>query len=191
MIDVKFLETLKTNYRANESERRQIISASNNILFEAKKTIFALQRDDFKAATTKLSDMEAALKNLASRFGTERLQREGAYKAAVEEYLEGKTFFLVIKNKKIAAVEDLKLDYEGYLGGVCDMIGELVRYATNRAAAGKFGEVAKIKKVSEDIMSQLIDFDMTGYLRTKYDQARGHLRKLEQMAYEIKLRGKK
>ncbi len=39
-------------------------------------------------------------------------------------------------------------------------------------------------------MGQLIDFDMTGYLRTKYDQARGHLRKLEQMAYEIKLRSK-
>ena len=40
-------------------------------------------------------------------------------------------------------------------------------------------------------MGQLIDFDMTGYLRTKYDQSRGHLRKLEQMTYEIKLRGKK
>lgn len=71
------------------------------------------------------------------------------------------------------------------------MIGELVRYATNQAAKGKFGEVAKTKKLAEDIMGQLIDFDMTGYLRTKYDQSRGHLRKLEQMAYEIKLRGKK
>ncbi len=40
-------------------------------------------------------------------------------------------------------------------------------------------------------MAQLVDLDLTGYLRTKYDQARGHLRKLEQMAYEIKLRGKK
>jgi len=191
MIDAKFLETLKTNYRANESERRQIISASNNILFEAKKTIFALQRDDFKIAAAKSSEMEAALRNLAGRFGAERLQREGAYKAAVEEYLEGKTLSLAVKNKSLAAVENLNLDYEGYLGGICDMIGELVRYATNRAAAGKFGEVAKIKKIAEDIMSQLIDFDMTGYLRTKYDQACGHLRKLEQMAYEIKLRGKK
>jgi len=71
------------------------------------------------------------------------------------------------------------------------MVGELVRYATNQAAAGKFSAVAKIKKNAEDIMAQLIDFDMTGYLRTKYDQARGHLRKLEQMAYEIKLRNKK
>ena len=191
MINIKFVEQLQTEYRANESERRQIISASNNILFEAKKTIFALQRQDFKAAVVKLTDMEKALDNLAQRFGAQRLQKEGAYKAAVEEYLEGKTLYLVINNKPIEAITGLTLDYEGYLGGVCDMIGELVRYATNQAASGKFTAVAKTKKSAEDIMSQLIDFDMTGYLRTKYDQARGHLRKLEQMAYEIKLRGKK
>ncbi|MFA5754143.1 MAG: hypothetical protein WC905_02145 [Patescibacteria group bacterium] len=191
MINDKFLEQLKKDYRANESERRQIISASNNILFEAKKTIFALQRQDFKNAAVKISDIEKSLKNLAQHFGVERLQKEGAYKAAVEEYLEGKTFSLVVQNKKIEAVTGLALDYEGYLGGVCDMIGELVRYATNQAAAGKFPAVAKIKKSAEDVMTQLVDFDMTGYLRTKYDQARGHLRKLEQMAYEIKLRGKK
>lgn len=191
MINDKFLKKLKDDYRANESERRQIISASNNILFEAKKNIFALQRSDFKAAEAKMSDMEKALKNLEERFGAERLHKEGAYKAAAEEYLEGKTLYLAIKNKPIEAVKEISLDYESYLGGICDMIGELVRYATNRAAAGKFAEVAKIKKLAEDIMGQLIDFDMTGYLRTKYDQARGHLRKLEQMAYEIKLRGKK
>jgi len=191
MINEKFLEQLKKDYRANESERRQIISASNNILFEAKKTIFALQRQDFKIGEEKLGDIKKALKNLADRFGQARLNREGAYKAAVEEYLEGQTFYAAIKNKKIEAVKDLALDYEGYLGGICDTIGELVRYATNQAAKGKFSEVAKIKKIADDIMNQLLDFDMTGYLRTKYDQSRGHLRKLEQMAYEIKLRNKK
>ena len=191
MIDAKFLEKLKKDYQANESERRQIISASNNILFEAKKTIFALQRQDFNIAEGKLKDMEKALQNLEERFGADRLRREGAYKAAVEEYLEGQTFYLTIKNKAIEAVKGLTLDYEGYLGGVCDLIGELVRYATNQAAKGKFSEVAKIKKSADDIMNQLVDFDMTGYLRTKYDQSRGHLRKLEQMAYEIKLRTKK
>ncbi len=191
MINEKFLDQLKSDYRANESERRQIISGANNILFEAKKTIFALQRQDFKIAEAKITEIEKALKNLESRFGFERLHREGAYKAAAEEYLEGKTLFLAVKNKKIEAVKGIQLDYESYLGGICDMIGELVRYATNQAASGKFSEVAKTKKMAEDIMGQLIDFDMTGYLRTKYDQARGHLRKLEQMAYEIKLRGKK
>ncbi|NCO00124.1 hypothetical protein GW920_03320 [Candidatus Falkowbacteria bacterium] len=191
MVNTKFLTRLKQNYRDNESQRRQINSASNNILFEAKKTIFALQRDDLKVAKIKLADMEKNLKDLEKRFGAERLRREGPYRAAAEEYLEGKTFYLTITNKEITAVTGLTLDYEAYLGGLCDLIGEMVRYATNRAAAGKFNEIAKIKKTADDIMSQLVDFDLTGYLRTKYDQARGHLRKLEQMTYEIKLRGKK
>ena len=191
MINIKFLEILKNNYRTNESERRQIISAANNILFESKKTIFALHRQDFKIAETKIKDNEKNLKNLETRFGADRLRREGAYKAAAEEYLESKTFYLIITSKKITEVSELNLDYEAYLGGICDLIGELVRFATNQAAQGKFSEVAKIKKTANDIMSQLVDFDLTGYLRTKYDQARGHLRKLEQMAYEIKLRSKK
>lgn len=191
MINEKFLAQLKSDYRSNESERRQISSAANNILFEAKKTIFALQRQDMKTAEKKLDDIEKAFKNLEQHFGATRLHREGAYRAAAEEYLEGKTFYLIIKNKPIDMVKGLSFDYESYLGGVCDLIGELVRYATNQAAKGKWSAVDKIKKGAEDIMAQLIDFDMTGYLRTKYDQARGHLRKLEQMAYEIKLRGRK
>ena len=188
MIDQKFTDDLKKSYQANESERRQIISASNQLLFEAKKIIFALQRQDFEVAEAKLTEMEKGLASLEKRFGYARLAAEGAFKAAAEEYLEGKTFYLVIKKKPITPVAGLSLGYESYLGGICDLIGELVRYATNQAAKGKFSEVTKIKKAADDIMAQLIDFDMTGYLRTKYDQARGHLRKLEQMAYEIKLK---
>jgi len=188
MIDKKFLESLRHDYSANEKERRQIISASNNLLFEAKKIIFSLQRQDLKEGEKKLSELESLFKDLVKRFGLDRLKKEGAYKAAAEEYLEAKTLYLVIKKKKIEPIKDLEFDYEAYLGGICDLIGELVRYATNQAAKGKFAEVYKIKKIAEEIMAQLIDFDMTGYLRTKYDQARGHLRKLEQMTYEIRLK---
>jgi predicted translin family RNA/ssDNA-binding protein len=191
MINEKFLQELKKAYRDDTAARRQIASASNNILFEAKKNIFAIQRGDFKTAETKLREMEKELARLEKNFGAKRLQSEGSYKAAAEEYLEGKTLYQAVKNQKIEAIKGLELSYDSYLGGLCDMIGELVRYATNQAAAGKFSAVAKTKKLAEDIMGQLIDFDMTGYLRTKYDQARGHLRKLEQMAYEIRLRREK
>lgn len=191
MFNQKFLEELKSSYQKNESERRQIISAANNILFQAKKTIFSLQKSDFKKAEINLKEMEANFLNLEKKFGPARLNKEGAFKAAAEEYMEGKTFFWFIKNKKIERVKDLNFEYEAYLGGTCDMIGELVRYATNQAAQGKFSVVAKVKEKAEIIMEDLADFDMTSYLRTKYDQARGHLRKLEQMAYEIKLRDRK
>ncbi len=191
MIEKKLLSTLKDNYKSNEADRREIGAAANGVLFDAKKTIFAIQKNNFKEAAVKLAAIETALVSLEKRFGFERLRKEGSYKAAAEEYVEARTFFDIIKKKKITAVTNVYLDYESYLGGVCDLIGELVRYATNRAAAGKFNEVAKIKKIADDIMAQLVDFDLTGYLRTKYDQARGHLRKLEQMSYEIRIRGKK
>jgi len=48
--------------------------------------------------------------------------------------------------------------------------------------------VKKIHKIADDIMAELIEFDMRSYLRTKYDQAKGHLRKIEQTNYEVNLR---
>lgn len=191
MIEKKLLANLKASYQANETSRRAINSVASSILFEAKKTIFALQKDNLKEAAIKLALIQESLVKLEKQFGSERLRREGNYKAAIEEYLEAQTFFDIIKNKKIIPVTSIPVDHESYLGGICDLIGELVRYATNRAAAGRLSEVAKIKKTADNIMTQLVDFDLTGYLRTKYDQARGHLRKLEQMSYEIKIRSQK
>lgn len=188
MINKKFIEQLKKDYRNQENERRQIISLSNDVLFHSKKAIFALHRDDLKVAETKLKDMEDILLQLEKKFSIKRIEEEGAYRAAIEEYVEAKLLSMVIKGEKIDRIKTLKLNNDAYLGGICDLLGELVRKATNEAAAGNFDQVEKIKKFASDMMDQLIDFDMTGYLRTKYDQARGHLRKLEQMAYEIKLR---
>ncbi len=191
MIDKKFLAGLKKSYQDSESQRRQIISASNNLLFLSKKAIFALQRQELTAGAKRLTELETALADMEKRFGATRLNQEGAFRAAIEEYFEAKSFHLAIQGKIIAPAKGLDLGHEAYLGGLCDMVGELVRYATNQAAAGKFAVVSKMKEKADGLMIELADFDMSGYLRTKYDQARGHLRKLEQMAYEIRLRNKK
>jgi predicted translin family RNA/ssDNA-binding protein len=188
MIDSAFIAKLKSDYSKREQERRQIISRSNEVLFQAKKTIFALQREELVSAEEKLASMETILKKMEKDFSPTRLREEGAYHAAAEEYVEAKTLAAVIAGKKIIAIKGLHLGYDSYLGGFCDLIGEMVRFATNRAAKGKYESVAEMKDKGEEIMNSLLDFDLTGYLRTKYDQARGHLRKLEQMAYEIRLR---
>ncbi len=188
MINTAFVNKLKSDYSKREQERRQIISRSNDVLFQAKKTIFALQREELKTAEEKLLSMETILKKMEKDFSFNRLREEGAYHAAAEEYVEAKTLAAVIAGKKITPIKGLNLGYDSYLGGFCDLIGEMVRFATNRAAKGKYESVAEMKDKGEEIMNSLLDFDLTGYLRTKYDQARGHLRKLEQMAYEIRLR---
>ena len=90
--------------------------------------------------------------------------------------------------KTLSANLEISLSYEAYLGGLCDLVGELVRLATNRAAAGQLEAPAKLKIIAAKVLAILAPANFTGYLRTKYDQANSHLRKLEQMAYEIRLR---
>jgi len=190
MINKKFIQKLKKEHEENNSERRQIISLANIVLHDSKRVIFSLHRGDIKKAEESLNEIEKILSKLNKNFGFIRLYVEGAYKAAVEEYVEAKTFYMSLHNKKIDKFKNIQLNYETYLGGICDLTGELVRRATNEVAQGNFKEVNRIKKVINDIMAELIEFNMSGYLRTKYDQARGNLRKIEQMDYDLKIRSK-
>ncbi|MDD4333412.1 MAG: hypothetical protein PHT51_04855 [Patescibacteria group bacterium] len=188
MINKKFIEKLKKEYAEGNSERRQIISLANVALHDSKRVIFSLHRGDDEIAAESLAAIEEVLKKLEKKFGYSRIMEEGSYKAAVEEYVEAKTLFMVISGQKIDAIKGLKIDVDGYLGGICDLTGELVRRAVNMAAAGHRDGVPKINKIINDIMAELVQFDMTGYLRTKYDQAKGNLRKIEQINYEVNLR---
>jgi len=188
MLNKKFVQQLKKEYTEHESERRQIISLANVVLHDSKRVIFSLHRGDVKPAEESLDNIEKILSDLDKKFGHSRLQEEGAYKAGVEEYVEAKMFFLVITEGKIDGIKKINLDVYSYLGGISDTTGEMVRMAINQAAAGKLKEVEKIAKGISDIMAELVEFDMTGYLRTKYDQAKNNLRKIEQIAYEIKIR---
>jgi predicted translin family RNA/ssDNA-binding protein len=188
MINKKFIQQLKSEHDAHAGESRQIVSLANAVLHDAKKAIFSLHRGDMAGAGKTFEEIEVILKNLENKFSLTRLHEEGAYKAAVEEYAEAKMFFLVMTGGKVDKIKEVNLDYESYLGGLSDLIGELVRLAVKMATLGKAQEVKKIHKVADAVMAELVEFDMRNYLRTKYDQAKGHLRKIEQINYEMTLR---
>lgn len=188
MINKKFIQKLKKEHESNNGERRQIISLANVVLHDSKRVIFSLHRGDMDKAEESLVAIEKVLIKLDKKFGYGRLNQEGSYRAAVEEYAEAKTLWQVINGKKVDKFKGIKLSYESYLGGICDLTGELVRRAINEASRGNEVEVSHIKNIINDIMAELVEFNMTGYMRTKYDQARGALRKIEQISYDIKIR---
>ncbi|MFA6171771.1 MAG: hypothetical protein WCW77_03230 [Patescibacteria group bacterium] len=188
MLNKKFIKQLKADYDKHEGERRQIISLSNQVLHDSKRVIFSLHRNDLSIAEVSLKEIEEKLAYLDKKFGHSRLYEEGSFKAGMEEYVEAKMFFYVMSGKKIDKVAKVKIDTESYLGGICDLTGEMVRLAINKASRGQMDEVDKIKGVINEIMAELVLFDMTGYLRTKYDQAKTNLRKIEQIDYDIKIR---
>ena len=188
MINKKFIQQLNKEHKERESERRQIISLANVVLHDSKRVIFSLHRGDMEKAEASLAEIEKTMVSLDKKFGYKRLNEEGAYKAGVEEFVEAKTFYDVISGKKIDRFKTLNIAHESYLGGICDLTGELVRRAINQTAAGNRQEAERIKGIINEIMAELVEFDFTGYLRTKYDQAKSNLKKIEQIDYEIKLR---
>ncbi|PKM91566.1 hypothetical protein CVU82_03150 [Candidatus Falkowbacteria bacterium HGW-Falkowbacteria-1] len=188
MIDKKFISALRKNYLEKNSQRRQIISSSNIVLNNSKKAIFALHRQDFDLAENNMKESENIIKKIEKSFGADRVKEEGAYLASLEEYTEAKLFLQFLKTGKISKIKELNIPSEAYIGGLCDLSGELIRKATNEAINKNFQEIKKIKEIINDILNELIDFDVIGYMRTKYDQARGNLKKIEQMDYEISLR---
>jgi len=188
MLNKNFFIKLKKEYAKNDIERRKIISQSNVLLHNSKRAIFSLHRGDLKQADEAIEEIKKELARMQKSFGYTRLAQEGSYKAAVEEFIEAAMFQKFITGKKVDKIEKIIVSYDSYLGGICDLTGEMVRYGVNNASNKEFEEVVKIKEAINDIISQLADFDMTGYLRTKYDQAKGNLRKIEQINYEISIR---
>ena len=182
---------MKKEYNQRESERTQIIGLSGVALHNSKRIIFALHRGDVQKAEKKLIETEKIFQKMKKKFGHKRISEEGSYRAGAEEYVEAKMFYSVITGKKIDIIKEIDLDPIAYLGGICDLTGELARKAVNDAADRNLDEVKKIKRAINEIMAELVEFDMVGYLRTKYDQAKNNLKKIEQIDYEMRIRIKK
>jgi len=190
MAGTNFIAKLKNDHDRKEKERRLIISLSNEALYGAKKAIFSVHRGDLARAEETLREMKAILLKLEKEFGFKRILEEGAYKAGVEEYVEAEMFFAFVSGRALKEIKGIKIEAESYFAGICDLVGEMARLAVNRVAAGGKEEAGKIKKVSEDIMAELTEVDLRGYLRVKYDQAKTSLKKIEQVNYDIEIRSK-
>ena len=82
----------------------------------------------------------------------------GAYRIAIQEYVEAVCFYSVIVNGKLPGHKTLGAMPEHYLLGLCDLTGELSRRATNLAIAKEVKKVEALieKKLTTQQADQLI-----------------------------------
>ncbi len=113
---------------------------------------------------------------------------EGSYQAGLEEFVEAELFRQFIATKKIGAIKGLKISNDIYVAGLCDVPGELQRYAIKAATARDFKLVEDCATAATLILNELVEFNLTSYLRTKFDQAKQAMHRLEQVVYETTLR---
>ncbi len=180
---------IKSQHRAHEQVRREVIAFSNEALSKSKRAIFAMHRDDHASAADLLKQASDLFTKAEQRFKKSKgLQYEGAYRPALEEYAEALLFAQYLKTGKIGAIEARAMEPLVYLSGLSDTTGEIVRYTLRQVTHGKTDELIHARDTVELVIEFMLDLDATGYLRTKFDQAKGNLKRLEDMLYDLSLR---
>lgn len=143
-----------------------------------------------KEANAKLKEAETLLKSVATKFKkVPGLLDEGSYKAGLEEYVEAVLFQQFLEDGKIGEeITKLAIPRDVYLAGLCDVPGELYRYAIKAATNQDVDAVAECNEMAQEIIETLTEFEFTKYLRNKFDQAKQAAHKLEYVVYEVSLR---
>jgi len=191
MLNKKDLENIRADIESLEKEKDSIIQLSREIIKLSKKVIYALHRNDIKGAGDAVKDMDKKVKDLESAAKTAKSHTSGSYKVAIQEYVEALCFYELMKNEKIPKNSDLKLDPEYYLMGLIDLTGELVRKAINSAIKGDYKTSIKLKDLVSELYDELMLFDFAGgELRKKFDSIKYDLKKLDDLALNLKLSNK-
>jgi len=185
----KNINSIRKNLMEYDKKRLDIIKRSNTALHYSKRIIFALHRKNVAEAELKMKEVEKSFKEIAVKYKKEpKVFNEGSYKAAVEEYVEAKMFYNFLQGKKMGKIMEVNVEPFIYIAGLADVPGEMLRYAVMSATNKDFEMVKKCVEGGSEIVGEMMEFNLTSYLRTKLDQAKGAVRKLEQVRYEVSLR---
>lgn len=187
MTDKDFITRLKAEHDAYQEARREVIGLASRIQTLSKQAIFAYQRGEGEKGAELLGEAEGLIREVMDKArATERLAGEGSFRASLEEYAEAVFFRQILEEGKVSFLEGF--DEEIQIGGLSDMIGEVVRRMTVLVTDGDDDGARALKKAVEPVMEGLNRMDYRGSLRSKYDQAVRHFRKVEEILYDITLK---
>lgn len=190
-INAQYMNTVKHALVGFDILRRDIIKVGGDTQHHAKRAIFAMHRDEMDEAKNKLAEAKKGLSELEKMIKKDkRTAEEGTYREAVEEYVEAVLFYQFLQKKKIGPIVGVRVEPQIYVAGLCDVPGELYRYAIRAATNKDVPTVMRCKETAEDIIGELIECNLTKYLRTKFDQAKQAVGKLDIVVYELSLRNK-
>jgi predicted translin family RNA/ssDNA-binding protein len=187
MINRRAFDLLRKELKKSYDERNAAIIKSRELVVLSKKIIYAVQRSDLNNAGRLIKKIKSK-KREVDRF---EKSDASAHRIAMQEFVEAACFYEFVKRRRLLTPKDLGVDAENYLLGVCDLTGELVRKAINAAIKGNYYESINIKNFVSELYGELMQFDFrNSELRKKFDGIKYDLKKLEDLALQLKLKKK-
>lgn len=188
MLDKSEFSKIREEMHRIDMKREEIIQTSREVITLSKQIIYAAQRNDLKEAEASIKKIKEKIKKLRKvNISTDT----NINSVAFQEYVEAIAFYEFVKNGKVPTRASLEVSAEDYLSGLCDLTGELVRKAIYDVIHKKFDEAEKIKELVHDIYGEFLKLHLrNGDLRKKSDSIKWNLKKLEEVMYDISMKGR-
>ena len=192
MLNPSLFQPAVVRIRAFQKARVELQGLSNAALAASKRAIFAWHREDPAGAKKELA---AAKKELSRGISLVKkdvtLGEEGTWRVALEEYTEAYFVSEYFAHGTIRSLPPEASDPDILFGALSDLAGECVRRAVRLATNHDARAVERMLEDVRGIVELLLQMDLTGHLRAKVDQAKQHLRKLEEIRYDLAMHGGK
>lgn len=181
------IRELRSVYTGQARATQDIAERAGKVQAMAKRSIFAVHRDDLAGANALLRDALATRTELIREYTADYLQTQSAWRAFGEELLEAQLFVAFAEERWPF---ELPVDQpERVIGALSDLLGEVARLVVRDVTVNPQSRyLAAARGLAEEVIDALLELDATGHARQKVDQARQHARKIEDVAYDVSFR---
>ena len=210
------LQALRVRLVHRDALREDLIKKCRDGQKAAKQAIYALHRGDRTKAELLLQECATCIKEqLLPIVQEEPGLRGGSFANVVEEYVEAKLFAVwmhgdgstdsmvegetensgsnsgkpscVLLNPGFFEADIVPLEPHEYIGGLCDLTGEIGRFAVHCGTERDVESVKLCLQTNFEIMKAVESMEHIPGVNKKLDALRSSVSKIERMLYEISL----
>lgn len=175
-----------SSYKQFEVDRKKALQMSDCLRIESKAAISYLLKGMEEGVKKTLKKADGLNKNLQKLLQkTPYLHSVGGVHSGTEEYVEAKLLHDYLLQKSLSTQEELNVHHESYLGGLCDLSGELLRLARR--------DPSRMKQILDDISELFQTFlevvvTRNAVIRKKSEDLERNMKKIEEMIFEYQLK---
>ena len=187
-VDENEMLEIKGRMDARDELREKVIKRTRDSQKSAKQAIYSLHRGDLVKADKLILECENIANELRPIIEKEPQLRYGSYSNSLEEYAEAQLFRLWLRDNRIASPEEIPLcNEEEFLGGLCDLTGEVGRVAVAKGTLRDTEGVQLALVTNMTVRNALEGLILPKNINKKLGPLENSISKLEQMLYELSL----
>ena len=175
-------DQIRLQFDARTSARDKALAQARMLTRHCSQAIRAVHRDDDPGMTAELAEAQALAASLRTDLAAfPDLYYAGYTQDALKEFVEANATCALIKGQPIPTPQDLHVEFNTYLNGLAEVIGELRRRCLDILRHGYSAEAERLLTTMDDIYAILVTMDypdaITNGLRRQTDIARNIIEK--------------